>query len=73
MIHGRFQWLTNRGYEQFLHFVRSSRQFHLGSVLRVVDGDQHVKFFVQMFPVRFASILLLLQYIITIIQSDLFQ
>ena len=46
--------------EQFPDFFNGSPQFDLRSILCILDGDEDVKFFVQMFPVRLPSILLLL-------------
>ena len=53
--------MTYGGHEQFLDLVDGALQFDFGAVLRVLDGDEHVQLVVQVLPVGFAAILLLLE------------
>ena len=48
------------GHEEFFDFINGSLQFDFGSIFRILDSDKYMQLVVQMFPIRFASILLLL-------------
>ena len=56
----RKKWETYSGDEELFDFFGGARQFDEGAVLRVFDGDEDVQLVVEVFPVRFASVLLLL-------------
>lgn len=52
---------VDRTFQEAIDLGNRVVQLHLHPVLRVFNLNQHVQFVAQMFPIRFAAILLLLQ------------
>lgn len=53
--------ISTYGHQKFLHFFDGTFQFHLCTIFGVFNGDQHMQFIGQMFPIWFSPIGILLQ------------